>query len=1673
MISISEIKRIEDYTGIRTNYPVDRSIAGLFEEQVSLFPDNPAVFFKNNVITYRQLNEKADSLAAVLRNSGISTAMPVAVLTEKSAGTVIGILGILKAGGAYVPIDPVYPEERINYILKDSGCKYMITQKEFNDRHFSGITKILPDQIRGQGNCSEKMGKSTSSSDLAYIMYTSGTTGTPKGVMISNRGVVRLVKNTNYINITPSDRIAFINSVIFDASVFEIWSALLNGACLYIIDNETILDTDLLTEIFHKNEITIALFTSSFFNRLIELRGDLFSKLKFLLVGGEILSASHINLVRRLNPGLKVINVYGPTENTTFSTTFLIDKDYEQNIPIGKPVSNSTAYIFDDQMNYSPVGVTGELYVGGDGVSAGYLNRNDLNEKSFLEHPFKTGERLYRTGDQARWLPDGNIEFHGRKDNQIKIRGYRVELEEIESVISSLTGVVESVVKPILQGSEITGLVAFLNVSDTFNSDPEEIKKEIAKKLPRYMIPVAYKIMHGFPVTVTGKIDRKALRTDEVLLVNMDTTEEELMSETEAAICEIWKHSLKIDRIAVRDNFFDLGGSSLVALSIINRIKERTGCNLTYRNFILHPTISELASYTNSFNAEEENESVRLSHNVGLKGLLLSVNQRRIWLNCILQPESPAYNIPLTWKIKGIVYPDILRDSLDLLFRRHKIVFSIIRQENGEPLCDIVVRKVIVNNVDYTHINNKGQVIGFIDEDSRKTFDLERGPLFRLYLIKISEEEFFFHMTIHHIVFDGWSIQVFARELGEIYRSKLEGNEPDLKEIKFQQYDYACWEQDQEDQKGHEDLIGFWKDYLRDVTPGINFPYDFQRIGLASGKGEREIFSLSSEITEKLRIISRQEETTLFITLLSAFNILIHKYSGDKDFCIGLPVAYRPHAELEKIFGMFVNTIVFRNNFRNGQTFFSQIRRIKESFLDAYSHQELPFEKIVDAVNPDRIKNMNPLFQFCFAWQDNINLPLNLSGVHSERITGQGGTSPFDLTLYMWENEGILESEIEYSPDLFKRDSIVRLKDRFISLITHLAGDPDIIIDSLSLISDDEIRLIEEINNTYSDYPKDRNIPELFNEQVAKFPGNPALVFKGSSLTYEQLDRESDLLANTLFNEEMTADSPVGLLTDRSFETITGMLGILKSGAAYVPIDPDYPEQRIDFIIRDAGIRIMLAQKKYFEKVPASVKVICIDEQPILNKVHPDIGNKSGSSEMAYIMYTSGSTGTPKGSIINQKSVVRLVRNTNYINITPEDRILLTSSIAFDAATFEIWGTLLNGATLYIAEKDTILDPEALGKEIEKNGITILWLTSAFFTLIAEERGDIFGKLKYLLVGGDMLSPVHINKVRKLHQDLKLINCYGPTENTTFSTTYLIEKDYEYNIPIGKPISNSTTYIFDEYMNYQPVGVIGELYVGGDGVSRGYLNREDLNKKSFIEHPSRSGERLYRTGDLARWLPDGNIEFHGRKDNQVKIRGFRVELGEIESEISKIPGISEVVVKIQNEKDGMQRIVAFLNVTEKFYKEPDEITGVLKQHLPSYMIPSYYKIMRGFPLTVNGKTDRKALSFDHRDHETLSAQIQEGMTATEEKIHIIWKKILKNDRITSSDNFFDLGGNSLLAVSVISGIEKEFKVKLGTKVFFSNPRIKDLAEYIGILLKNPGSEFTGSGSDSRIIEGEI
>jgi amino acid adenylation domain-containing protein len=1145
---------------------------------------------------------------------------------------------------------------------------------------------------------------------------------------------------------------------------------------------------------------------------------------------------------------------------------------------------------------------------------------------------------------------------------------------------------------------------------------------------------------------------------------------------TAGIILSIWKSLTGIDEIGLDEDFFDLGGQSLLALQIMTRIKEELNFNISLKTFYDNPTINKLSSIIKESDVSAEPKLVA----TGIKELRnfpLTPHQKGIWISTKFNNLNPAYNIPFTHHFRGDINYDVLQRSVNFLFNRHPVIFSVFGVNDGVPYFDINPRPVKIELLDYAsdpaELATK-KTYAFIGEDSRSVFDIETGPLYRLYLIKLSDSEYYFHATIHHLVFDGWSWNLFVNELATIYKNLSHGTDPKLEDIDFQYYDYALWQENNDNKLKEEASKKYWTEYLKGCSSKLDFPYDHARTDMATGFGGKEFIHFPKDLTTKLKEIGLKENTTLFPLLLSSLAILIQKYSGQNDFCLGMAAANRAQSKLEKIFGMFVNTTLLRFQIEQTNNFMTLLRNTSSSVMDAISYGDLTFEKLVDSLKVERSLNMNPLFQIALVWLSNSALPMNLGGIKGERVTVDEGVSPFDISFYMWENEGCIEGEIEYNIDILERDTIIRLKNNFISLVESLTENPVRNISEIKFISDTEKALLNQFNNTEKALPVSLAHTSI-ERMAATNRYRTAIISENKSWTYQELDNLSNQLANYLSDQGVAHGDVVGICIERSFEMVVSVLAVLKSGGCYLPMDPSFPDDRLKYMFEDSGARVIISQSSLREKFNqfnnASIILTDTDKSKI-NKCSPrKQPSEIQPQSLAYIIYTSGSTGKPKGVKVQHEAVVNLIDSMSIEpGISQDDILLAVVTLSFDMSVFELFLPLSRGATVVIANSLDTTDGSKLIDLLDKYNITMLQATPSLWNILI--ANDWKGKKNLRgFCGGEALTK---NLVKQIFPKVsEFWNCYGPTETTVYSTIMKIT-DPNANILVGKPIGNTRIYILDKNFNQVPVGVIGEVCIGGLGVTKGYNNRPELTSEKFIVFGE--GQTIYRTGDIGRFLPDGNIELFGRIDNQIKLRGFRIEPGEIENLLTQINGIKEAVVKIHKFDENDERLVAFINVDSGFSLQKEEVLAFLSHNLPAYMIPSFVQVSFSFPRLPNGKTDKKALILEASELLSGKKKNPDVLSDNEKKIYEIWSDVLKTKNISLNDNFFEIGGNSLLAITVMSKIKSTLRVDLNLRIFFDSPRIKDLADAIDIHIKRKsGGESVRRTDENQmnIVQGEI
>ncbi|WP_346940654.1 amino acid adenylation domain-containing protein [uncultured Clostridium sp.] len=1645
---LSEVERnqiLYEFNDTKVDYSKDKTIHELFEAQVEKTPDNIAVLFEDKQLTYRELNEKSNQLARALRKDyNLKSGDVVAIHMYRNIEMIIGIIATIKAGAICLPIETKYPINRVIDMVNDSKAKLVLNKydnieyKSFN----GGIVNLNNYNLTEYDD--SNIEATSIIEDLAYLIYTSGSTGKPKAVMINNRGIINhALAKIKETDMTARDVCCHNLSFNFVASIWQIFSPLFIGSRVHLYDENTISDPYRLFKRIEEDNVSIAEVVPSLITLFLELPNETLNKiymksLRKLILTGEKVSP---NLINKFYSKYKIdlINAYGQSECSDDTLHYNIPYNIDSNqVLIGKPTNNTKAYIIGDKGQLQPIGIYGELCISGDGVTLGYLNNPELTNEKFVDDPFELGKKMYRTGDLARWVPDGNIEFLGRIDNQVKIRGFRIELEEIENRILKHKEVKEVAVVVKENKNNEKYICAYI-VSDKEVKELN-LRDYLKESLPEYMIPAYFVNLEKMPLTQNGKINRREL--PEPNLEEILNEYEAPRNEVEESLAKIWSEVLGVEKVGISDNFFELGGHSLKATVLMSKIHKELNKEIPLKELFNSPTIKELSAIIEN---EEENIYSSIKRLEEKNKYEISSAQKRMYMLQQFEQSSVAYNMPVVFELDGEINKKQIEETFNKLVARHESLRTYFKIDEGEIIQKIkdsyefkLVERKEIDDID-TIINN------FI-----RPFDLSKAPLLRVEMVE-NKGKTYLLIDIHHIISDGLSMSILVNELIELYGGK------DLEPLKLQYKDFAAWQNkflNSEEMKKQEE---YWINKFNDEIPVLNMPTDYERPAMQSFEGDSVSFEVNEEITLKLRELTRETGTTMHMALLSAFNILLSKYSGQEDIVIGTPIAGRPHADIQNIMGMFVNTLALRNMPEEHKKYIDFLKEVKENSIKAYENGSYQLEALVEKLDIRRDISRNPLFDVMFNMIDTVNGgDIKLDDIILKQYNNGSKISKFDLTLNALESDAKINFSIEYCSKLFKKETIERLSAHYVRILNSIVNNVEIKLNEVNLLSEAEKnQILYEFNNTKVDYPKDKTIHELFEEQVEKTPNNIAVVFEDKRLTYRELNEKSNGIARVLRDKGVKADSIVGIMAEKSLEMIIGIMGILKAGGAYLPIDSSYPQERIEYMLKDSNSEILLSTVYILEEKEINLdgQVIDISNKDIFSDTLSNLEKINSSGDLAYVMYTSGTTGKPKGVMCEHKNAIRLVKSTNYIEFKNKDKILQTGSMVFDASTFEIWGALLNGIELYLAKSESIVSPELLKDIIIKNNITILWLTSELFNQLVERDVSIFKKLKYLLVGGDVLSPKYISLVKRECKDLQIINGYGPTENTTFSTTYLIEKEYGSNIPIGKPIANSKTYIVDKNYRLMPVGVYGELCVSGEGLARGYLNRPELTAEKFVDNPFEIGRKMYKTGDLARWLPDGNIEFLGRIDNQVKIRGFRIELGEIENILLQHEEIKEAVVMV---KENKEKYICVYVLSEKEISELN-LKSYLKKCLPNYMIPAYFIKVEKMPLTHNGKLDRRALP--EPKLEINLNEYEAPRNGIEEKLSKIWSEVLGVSKVGINSNFFDLGGHSLKATVLMSKIHKELNREIPLKELFKSPTIKELSKYLESAEENPYSEI--------------
>jgi len=2025
MNSAEEERVLFKWNKTQTDYPRHKSVDLVFRDQVEETPNAIAIRYGNQEITYKDLDIKTNQLAHLIIEKGVQKDDLVALYMDRSFEMMLSILAILKVGAIYVPMDVTYPKDRLTFILDDTKANLLITQPSLqNDFEDHQVQKLVLDPETDISNYpQDSTDRQNNPLDPAYVMYTSGSTGTPKGAVIPHRAIVRLVKNTNYIDVTTKHRFAQVSNAAFDAFTVEIWGALLNGAQLVGISKEIMLSTPDLISTLENEKISHIVFTTSVFNQIILNDPSAFRTLKTVMFGGETADPEMVNRVLSAECPRNLINVYGPTENTTFSSVYSMKKGdkIEQNVPIGPPIANSTCYVLDKYMKPVPVGIPGELYVGGDGLALEYFNRPDLTDERFVKNPFNEEDpRLYKTGDLVRYLENGNLDFLDRMDQQVKIRGFRIELGEIESFLKVAPNIYDAAVIMRQDNGTDKTLVAYVVPLDNQTINNVEIREFLKHKLPDYMIPVIYVQLPQIPLTPNGKVDRRALPAPDASRPDLENAYVEPRNDLEKCLTEYWAEILNVDKVGIKDSFFDLGGNSLKAAVFSNRIQKELEVTTHVSMIFKAPTVAELAAYIvnyfpkiafeqfkldgsveeiyklvdvktekNSrigtqqikqmrkiitplasrvqkhehknppasfvlspprsgstllrvmlagsselfsppeldlltFNTlqerkeafsnngldiwleatiraikelkntdvaeatkimsdfEKQNLSVKefyqhlqdwmgerilidksptypfdlnilkraeedfneskyihllrhpyamiysfieakldknffryphqftrrelaeliyvISHqniNTFLKNipaerqyklkfedlvndpfkemshltsflnikfdsemlkpykgnkmtdgittnsqmvgdfkfylrknidtgvadrwrehhdqdflgdagwdlaeqfgyaiereiaqekdplsiteikpidrksnLPLSFAQQRLWFLDQMSPGDVQYNIPGAIRLKGDLQFNSLEQTLNHIIERHETLRTVFKSsEDGQasqvilphlPLKIELVKAMHASNADLLQIAN---------EEARIPFNLSSGPLLRAKVVQVDAQEYVFIVVMHHIIADGWSVNLFIKELAAIYNALVNNKEIPFKKIDIQYVDFAAWQRGWLTDNSTQQQLEYWKKQLAGLSPSLELPTDFKRPAVMDHDGRRIVFRFSRGMFHSLKHFSNQNEATLFMTLLAAFQALLYRYSGQEDFTIGTPVANRNRAEIEPLIGFFANTLVLRSTISGDRSFAHLLRQVKKIAMEAYDHQDIPFEKLVDTLQPERNMNQTPLFQVMFSLQRSEAQEIKLSGLTLIPFELESGSAKFDLNLEIVEHAERMVGIIEYKTSLFREETINKMIGHFNILLESIVENPDQNISTIPIMSEQErVQILAKWIPEKLPYFENHCLHKRIEMQAGENPEAFAVGIFNETLSFSELNKKANRLATLLIKKGVRPKSIIGILMERSTDMIVSMLAIWKTGSAYLPLDPTYPVDRLSFMLNDANTPVLLSHSSLESNLYLdNIQTINLDETwPQIEQqdsTNPTV--EVSSEDLAYIIYTSGSTGKPKGVMISHKSALHLAANldkTIYSHFPGEKlHISLNAPIPFDASVQQIV-MLTYGHGLQVVPMEVRGDGLSMLNYIRNYKIQILDCVPAQLKLMLEAGlldEDHFKPLA-VLPGGEAIDELTWEKLVE-SKTTKFYNMYGPTECTVDSTICDVLTSPNYPV-IGRAVANSKFYILDQNELLVPEGVAGELHISGSGLARGYLNRPDLTSEKFVSNPFDSGSfsRMYKTGDLVRRLPDGNIEFLGRVDHQVKVRGFRMELGEIEAQLRTHSTVIDAVVIVTELKKDDKRVVAYLLLNEDQKLDISLLRAFLKSNLPDYMVPAIFMPLDQFPLLPNGKINRKALPTPEFDRADLGIELVEASSEREKVFSEIWKAVLGVDQIGIRDNFFELGGDSILSIQVVARANQS-GLKVTPKQIFENPTIESLAQTAEQIKVIEAEQGTVSGS---------
>ena len=1689
----------------------EATVHGLFQAQARSIGEAIALESADGALSYGELDRRSGRLAAELRAMGVGPGTAVGVAMERSAELVVALVAILEAGGAYVPLDPAYPSARLALMLADSGVRVLLTL----ERHLpalaelpTGTARILAvDRARAAPEVALDAVAldAVSPDDLAYLVYTSGSTGRPKGVAVPHRAVVRLVRGANYVQLTPQEVVLQFAPVAFDASTLEIWGPLLNGARLALMPPGSPSLAELGAAL-RRLRVTTLWLTSGLFHQMVDAEAEAFGGVRQLLAGGDVLSAPHCRQLLRSAPGCRLINGYGPTENTTFTCCHPLAAAAEVSspVPIGRPITGTRVVVTDAALRPLAIGVVGELMAGGDGVARGYAGEAALTAERFIPEPWgeRPGSRMYRTGDRARYLPGGNLEFLGRGDHQVKVRGFRIEPEEIEAVLGEQPEVLRSAVVAQAGTGGDKRLVAFVVAAPGEVPAAAEaalfarLRSALAERLPDHMVPALWQTLPELPLNPNGKVDRGWL-AEQVVAPGEDRSRTRApATPVEEMLAGIWADVLGTEP-AADDDFFALGGHSLLATRIVARVRQVFAVDLPLATVFEHPRLSALAAEIEA--RRRDSGAAEVSPLVPAEGRerrVLSFAQERLWILDRFEPGSPAFNISASVLLRGALDRGLLERALAFVANRHEILRTTFDAVDGEPFqrlspsLDLEVPAVDLTALD--EAARRESVARWSREVAATSFDLARGPLLRLVLLKAAPREHALLLAIHHIISDGWSIGLLIEELTAAYAALAGGGSPDLPPLAIQYADYAAWQRSQKEML--ERQVGYWRKRLAGAPPAFELPTDHPRPGVRTYRGASWALDLEPPLSVDLAALARRRGATLFMVLLAALKILLQRWSGESDVVVGAPVAGRGRSEVEPLMGIFLNTLVLRTDLGGSPTFLDLLDRVRETALGAYSHQHVPFEKLLEELRPERDLSRTPLFQVFF---NMLNLPrpaFDLPGLELETLSPPGSPAKFDLTFYVEERGEEIHFDLVYNRDLYSPGRMAELLEQYHHLLRQVAADPERPIGRLSLVTAGARARLPDPRRTLGD-EWTGSVQAHFARLARLAPERPAVVAAEAAWTYAELEARANRLAHSLVDGGVRRGDAVAIHGRRDPRLVCAVLGALKAGAAFVILDPAHPAQRLIDCLRLAAPRGWIevepapeALSAHLEACSARCRVILPPASDGADAVAGDPGDPGvevGPEDLAYIAFTSGSTGVPKGILGRHGPLSHFTPwQRREFGLGESDRFSMLSGLSHDPLQRDMFTPLQIGGAISIPDPDIAASPGPLAAWMKSAGVTVAHLTPAMGQVLNEAgQGGAeieLGSLRYAFFVGDVLTRRDVARLCRLAPAITCINYYGSTE-TQRAVGYCdvtpapgagspaaggLGSGKE-SLPLGRGVENVQLLVLSRAGALAGIGEVGEIYVRSPHLARGYLRDPAATAERFVADPQSPvpGQRIYRTGDLGRYLPDGHVEFAGRADHQIKVRGFRIEPGEIEALIDAHPAVRQSVVLARDDQASGRRLVAYVAASPSEGPAGEGPAGEgpageelvadlrdrLRQWLPAPMIPSAFTILDRLPLNPNGKVDRAALarSAPGGGERRSEADYAPPQSEVERTIAAVLRELLGVERVGRRDSIFELGGDSLLAVRAQSRLREIFGRDIRLVELFTHPTVAALAAWLG------------------------